>query len=225
VIRAFYHLVTKRKEDLSICWEVTQGCNGEFLDCFIDIPNVTWVDAQTFEECNSATEKYTGLQMPGAILSARGEKEKELVKFSDVFEPTLEIKNTVQALAVNHKLGEGKGIHVRRTDLCSYVHECGKTMTADSEFFDFIESNEGNCYLATDNPDTRDIFVSKYGKLIVFNSALEPKNHPHKRCSSLKDAVIDLLVLTKCAKFMGTKHSTFSRTITTIRSENDGKTK
>jgi hypothetical protein len=121
------------------------------------------------------------------------------------YEKALDIKNTI-------------GLHIRRTDFKE------QDQTPDIWFDKNIQSEiqknkEVRFFLATDNAWTQEKFLMKYGDRMVvidkhFNQIAEGERYPggHRiRHSTTDCALIDLMLLSKTKKVIGSKSSSYGR--------------
>jgi hypothetical protein len=81
------------------------------------------------------------------------------------------------------------------------------------QFFEFVENYPNKkIYLATDNNETQEMFINKYGKdRIVYNVKIATSESI--RQTSVKDAIIDLFACAQAFNFMGSGYSSFSGVI------------
>jgi hypothetical protein len=103
--------------------------------------------------------------------------------------------------------------HIRRTDSIGHVSFKHKT---DEEYMKFIDSHDNKLkiYIATDNRDTQDLFIKKYGDRLYIKPIIPSDKY---RQTSVQDAVIDIYVCAGANYFMGTDGSSFTDTINNIR--------
>jgi len=109
--------------------------------------------------------------------------------------------------------------------MTDFVEKIMKT-TADKvsyePFFNFIDkSNCNDVYLATDNKNTQQVFIEKYGSRIFFCEDLSEstltKFGSDGRFTSADAIYMDLFMCRDADKFMGTYKSTFSDFIKILR--------
>jgi hypothetical protein len=103
--------------------------------------------------------------------------------------------------------------HIRRTD--SINHNAFKHNT-DEDYMNYIDKHDSNLkiYIATDNRDTQNIFIKKYGNRL-FIKPIIPSNNV--RQTSVQDAIIDIYTCAGAKYFMGTEGSSFTDMINYIR--------
>lgn len=117
------------------------------------------------------------------------------------------------------------GLHIRRTDHVVYLNRINKNnLFRDNNYYEkkinlFNKFNpNSSVYLATDNYKTQKYFCQKYNN-IIYNYKI-PKKSRKLRVTSCEDAIIDILILSKCKEFVGTNMSSFTNLIKTFRKIN-----
>ena len=65
-------------------------------------------------------------------------------------------------------------------------------------------------FLCTDNKETQDSFIKKYGDRLT-------NKNPSERQIDIETALIDILITSKCKYFKGTTGSSFSNTIENLQ--------
>jgi glutamate synthase domain-containing protein 1 len=102
-------------------------------------------------------------------------------------------------------------IHVRRTDN-SEIAKINNNYTDDKDFFDFIEKNsDKKVFLATDNKETQELFIRKYGDRI--NIYKEILNSDSLRKTDLLNTIIDIYICSNAEMFLGSGWSSFTQLI------------
>lgn len=166
-------------------WEVNAACPGHFLQLFYPVPRVTFISKATrslFEM--HAVKVYNNSRDPFAItvqknvdvpgVSDKGHffyshHETKMYKF---FKPLPSIQRSATAYLATHNMCDAVSLHIRRTDLWAELFH--QRRTAYHAFERFIDSYppETKAYLMTDNPQTQQIFLDKYGneKLLVYRN-------------------------------------------------------
>ena len=201
---SYYLYCKKENKQLIVIWEITQSCDGFFLDYFEPIGNVI------FLKNNSSKLK---LDYDGCGWHPDFNPYRENI-FSDLkLLPTImnEVKEKLLLLENNFI-----AVHVRRTDHVDLAMS-NNSYTSDDEFFKFIEQyNDINLYVATDNKETFDLFYNKYDNKIKI--PYTTNIYVDKlRQTSLKDSIIDLYVCAYSKHFKGSGWSSFSSTILFIK--------
>jgi hypothetical protein len=194
-----------RKKDLRlvVIWIPDATCNGEFLEYFKPIPGVTFVNHK-IEPIH-----YTGQAMTETIVTHYGLKqEKDLYCYLTLHD---DLEDAVQNFIQNNQLNKCVGIHVRRTDYTGNL--IGKILNgtnADKDFCDYIQKYSANrqFFLATDNRDTQEYYIQKYSDRVRFYASIPRSDNLRK--TTLKNAIIDIYLLSYCKSIKGTYKSSFS---------------
>lgn len=112
-------------------------------------------------------------------------------------------------------------LHIRRTDHLTAIRPADQTR--DDAFDAFLDTAQSAAegaplpvYLATDNADTQARLTSRHGARVRVHRAISPRPGALRQ-TSLKDAVLDLLVCAASRIFMGSHGSSFSDTIAHMR--------
>ena len=108
-------------------------------------------------------------------------------------------------------------IHIRRTDFSAQTKRLA-TITTDEEFDSYIKENSDvKIYLATDNSNTQKLFSEKYKNVFFYDKIEKNSIEPYERNTSMDIAVIDIFICSKANKFLGTRGSSFSDIIESLR--------
>ncbi len=112
------------------------------------------------------------------------------------------------------------GLHLRRTDLLKHLKSRGldSKYSSDEKFLDAIDRTIiGGCehfFLATDNEPTKALIHHRFpGKIISYCQDFDDST---KRHTSVEDALIDLYLLSKCTRVIGSYQSSFSHYATIL---------
>ena len=97
------------------------------------------------------------------------------------------------------------GVHIRRTD--------NKTATAESTNEKFMtvmdelveEFNDITFFLATDDPETKELFVSRYDRVLTYDVECSRRD-----ARGVKDALLELMTLAQTRVILGSTSSNFS---------------
>lgn len=116
----------------------------------------------------------------------------------------LVLNSQMQSMLSSHShLAKGRiGIHVRRTD-----HSGAISLSPDESFFVFLDGQQGDLFLCTDDEEVEYSFQKRYGNRVISYK---------KRCRerdteiAIQDALIDLCLLAECRFIVGSSASTFS---------------
>jgi hypothetical protein len=182
---------------MEMYWVPSWACDGCFLDYFKPLENVTFIQEKN---PNAIINKYC----------------PEYIEHRNLFKDLYlneQMKKEMEDLW--NRIGspsEVVAIHVRRTDHIELAKK-NDNYTPDEEFFEFVENYPNKkIYLATDNNETQEMFINKYGKdRIVYNVKITTSESI--RQTSVKDAIIDLFACAQAFNFMGSGYSSFSGVI------------
>jgi len=184
---------------MEMYWTPTWACDGFFLDYFEPLPGVTFHREKNTSTSSLIQHKendvYTQHQGLLEDLKLNNRMEREMAYLWDRIGSPLEMV----------------AIHVRRTDHTELAKK-NNNFTTDEEFFEFVERYpDKKIYLATDNAETQDLFVERYGKdRVVYNVPILTSDGYKTRQTSVKDAVIDLFACARALHFKGSGYSSFS---------------
>lgn len=110
------------------------------------------------------------------------------------------------------------GVHIRRGDaVLSRAHGWKFRRSSDAAFLGAIDrelqSNpDVRFFLATDSEETQEVFCRRYGRAIVTNTEKEfVSSLPGQPKANQRDAVIDMMVLARTKRILGTYYSSFSK--------------
>lgn len=182
-----------------VIWEVTQKCNGFFLDYFEPVENIEFVrnnqnnykiDRDTFTEYPNFIPSYEKLKLRPNIMRIINDRK--------------------------NKLGDNYiSVHIRRTDHVELAKK-NNNFTTDSDFIHFIDTNKmgKNLYIAADNKETYESFRNRYSELVKFDYHSVIAG-PRK--TELLDAITDIFMCVFSDNFMGSGYSSFSGLIVHLR--------
>jgi hypothetical protein len=217
-VLGYYYLCNLNSKPLKVYWTADYLCNGLFTDFYEPIPNITFINSNkrvTFNFKGQTTFRKPLLTNTDMTNDQICTAEVECYK---LIKPKQFIIKTINDFLKEHNLNYNKmvGVHIRRTDHV-VVAKSVDMYTPDKEFFNFIEKHKDyKVYLATDNKQTQDMFIEKYGDRIVFYKNIMRSGN--KRKTNLEHAVVDIEILSHCKHFQGTAYSSFSRTVNMLRS-------
>ena len=184
---------------MTVIWDTyNEACPGYFLDYFEPIPNIEFLPKN---------EKKLKIDYEGCSAYSEFDPKKVFIYKELKLLPHLQqrIMEKVNKLENNYI-----AVHIRRTDHIDLAKK-NKVYTTDQDFYDFIDKNlENHCYLyiATDNRETQNIFIKKYGPEVPIIKMIEKSNK--KRQTTLEDSIIDLYMCIHAQKFKGSGWSSFS---------------
>ncbi len=137
--------------------------------------------------------------------------QENLVGYLKALRPRAAILQKIEEFAGCHAMQKMIGVHVRRTDFHS------RSRAQDSRYIDRMKQLIGQdpsiqFFLATDNPESETFFQSHFPKQIV----TYPKEYKTDRLrqTSVKDALIDMLLLARTKLIILPLYSSFSRLAT-----------
>jgi len=195
-------------------WNVNDHCNGRFEEIFEGIDNVSFV--KNYSEIGFEVPRYIASDNVinvfrnyyGVEMDYEGEcRVYGILKFRG------EIQNIVKDFIEVNFGRKTVGLHIRRTDDVEAAKRWGN-YTSDEDFDRIIESElsengDTKFYLSTDNEETQRRYRERYNDSIVYYRGIESSDN--LRQTSLRDAGIDLCLLSYCHHVEGSFHSTFTR--------------
>ena len=227
VVFSYYQKALENNEELVVIWDITEQCNGYFLDYFEPIENITFV----LNNDEGYQVDYRGYKWCKDYSPYAADHDKDIYQ---LLTPLPHLKKAIEE-RITQLEERYIAVHVRRTDH-AVLAKRNKRYTADSEFHRFLNANDSyNLYLATDNYTTQDQYLQRYPERIqslklagwgprfsLRKSILKPllnffnpiqDSHKALRKTSLEDAINDLYVCIHADKFMGSGYSSFSNFI------------
>lgn len=199
---SYYAYAKHLDKKLIVIWEINKDCVGYFLDIFQPLDGVTFLK----DNKNNLTIEYSG-HTP--ISRYNTTCYNKINHYND-----LKLLPEIQCIVDDYKkniLESYIAIHVRRTDHV-VVAKKNNRYTDDEEFFKFIEEHpEKKIFLATDNSETQQLFLSKYGDRICIYK--EIVNLESLRKTDILNSIIDIYICSYADIFLGSKWSSFSQLI------------
>ena len=121
-----------------------------------------------------------------------------------VFKPNSEVSDLMKPF-VEH-CASAIGVHVRRTD-----HAISHNNSSTSEFFQRIDKlpKDSKIFLATDDPVEEEAFLERYGDRVLW---YPKRSRDRDSIEGVQDGVVDLFLLSRTQRILGSYGSTFSRT-------------
>ena len=188
VLAAYVHVAKElyNNSEIVMIWDTNESCNGQFLQAFEPIPQVTFTTSNsrhTFEA--HALKRYPNTDVDMARIFELNNLiyNKSYFHFIQLslyanFIPIPDLNDIAIEFIRSHNICYSGAIHVRRTDLDAHhaIHDgWAKSMrTSDEDFFKFINNLPPDVpvYLLTDNRHTQLEFLSKYGedRIIVYHN-------------------------------------------------------
>lgn len=210
--------------ELHICWTPDDQCNGK-LDELVKLPGASVLDVPgALELMRQGGTKTAWTGVFGAdhhiygLLPLAPEQAQRIDASSDQFIQGLDFSEVIQARVREFMLSHGWdesviGVHVRGTDHAEYFAEQGQVheLSSDEGFRAKIDPLIGQgCsrfYLATDCLETLHKFQAWYGDRVF--TRVKRYDAGQLRQTSIEDALIDVVLLSKAQKIVGSKLSTF----------------
>ena len=207
------------EQELNVYWEMDDACNGHFLDIFEPINGLNFI----YNE-NTAEMDFSGFSTFDEILHAYMNRNnvdvdiyEEHQRMYSKLRPLPRIREKANMFCEKNRISKCIGLHIRRTDH-EGLAKAVESYSPDAEFIRFIQNNPDatGVFIATDNKATQDVFVSLYGDRVMFYSKIAQSESLRK--TSLEEALIDILICSRCRAFQGSSYSSYSGLIETLRS-------
>jgi len=137
---------------------------------------------------------------------------KEYLKYINWLVPTKEIDLATKNFIKGHKNFKNSiGLHIRRAEFLLNKDGRGR-VSKDENFYEeinniLIKNPQTQFFLATDSKETEKKFLNKFGKRIII---LLEKNWDKSTSESTKNALVEMLLLSKTRMILGTYLSTFT---------------
>jgi hypothetical protein len=199
VVFSYLKEARKQKRRLIVIWKQTDECQGWFLDYYQPIPHVTFVKDSDLD-----------ITYRGGNIHPNYDEHSECIYNHLQLVPWLQSELDEK----RKQLGDYIAVHIRRTDHVALAKAANK-YTSDEDFMKFIEANNKNIYLATDNKDTYTTYKRKYEHRIPFE--YHNDTNTSLRATSLKDSILDLYMCVYASEFQGSGYSSFSDLIYVLR--------
>ena len=203
VIFSYYNYANSLNTELSVIWNVTNHCNGHFLNYFQPVPNMHFIIKKN-------VSKNTKIDYKGCSVHPKNKPDYTYLKLL----PDMQEKIDKKRLLLGDKY---ISVHIRRTDHIENAKK-NNSYTTDDKFMQFIEENlkdsSTSLYVATDNTSTYSLYQNKYKNALKCNYH---KTQNTFRKTSLHDAIIDLYVCVHSTYFKGSGWSSFSGLIEQLR--------
>ncbi|MEM1038853.1 MAG: hypothetical protein AAGI12_05230 [Pseudomonadota bacterium] len=216
-ILTYLHLAEKAQAPLYCCWEADEHCPGLFQDYFEPLyrpifGQAHWDHHMTLRDVIS----FRGQGYPTDIAEAHG------VNLSDAQHTALyeklvlkpELRSQIDAFADSVDIGSCIGLHIRRTDHVKDAVSQTGGYADDNQFMTQIEALiaqdvQARFFLATDNAETQQTFQDRFGERLVIYSSV-PRSDALRK-TSLRHAIFDVYLLSKCQRIFGSTYSSYSQ--------------
>ena len=210
-----YRLVAQAQGRLlMVIWRQDAECNGDFLSYFEPLDGVVFVDSPPawdptpeIANCTHPDIGHTEEVDGWAMLRPTAKMELAIERRVTGLEPPF------------------VAVHIRRTDFSTFFGPAFQ-QTTDASFETFLDKprlEKHRVYIATDNGDTHERFSNRY-RARLGTAVASPRGEGLRfdgsslRQTPLRDAIIDLFVCASSDSFLGSFGSSFSETITHLRS-------
>ena len=209
-----YFINKYQDEGLKVVWTPNYACNGNFLDYFEPINNISFVETKNeLQNVFNATLKYM-------INSQQDDLGKSCI-FMQLNQLKLipEIQSKLDYY-LNSLTKPFIAIHIRRTDYGRILQKLKDAPTED-DFHEFISQYPNHdIYIATDCKKMQLKFINKYVDRILFYKKIEAcEGTTYLRQTNLEHSIMDIYICCHAEYFMGTKDSTFSRFIKQLKNK------
>lgn len=193
---------------LKVVWDANEYVSGaQWRDVFLPLPGVEFSDRGPWDvEAWSQPEGAPVNWEHGLVTDLRP------------------VPALAQRIAGIGTMGDLAAIHVRRTDHIPNCAVTGEHVEPWEDFVVWAEMCRKTVYVSTDNRETQTLLLERlrfYGLNAISPAELVGTDAQgltdHHRNGSLADAVVDLYVCSAAAMFKGTRGSSFTDTIETIR--------
>jgi hypothetical protein len=104
------------------------------------------------------------------------------------------------------------GLHIRRTDNVKAIQNSPTEKYIDLVDKKIQEDSSARFFLATDCPETQRIFSERYNDKVLFRE----KQFGRNSLQGMESSLIDLYLLSRCCKVIGSYYSSFSHTAADI---------
>jgi hypothetical protein len=105
------------------------------------------------------------------------------------------------------------GVHIRQTDNKRAIHDSPLHLFYKKMDTCLMNQPETTFFISTDDPSVEDAFKVKYGERIY---TIPNKNFSRNSVEGMQQAVVDMFLLSKTQKIIGSFHSTFNITAAKI---------
>lgn len=166
-------------------------------------PYVAQFDSKAYGQF---AEFKTGLTSPSSNYVATCWRINEGPRYGERFHPTDSIDSQVKAI-VDSFNEFTFGVHIRGTD--AEIAKKHSNVDAFRNRIDAIISDhaEARFFLATDEPAIKEDLIQRYGDRILF---FEQAGYSRSSSENIRNALIDLLCLSRTREVLGSYFSTFS---------------
>ena len=119
-----------------------------------------------------------------------------------------EAEKTLAIMMADGGSGKAVGVHIRRGDNSASVQVSPLELFLERMQAELNQDAQARFYLATDDPNTECMVVARFPGRVTIRA----KDFARDRTKGVQDALVDLLVLSKCSLVLGSYWSSFSQT-------------
>ncbi len=123
-----------------------------------------------------------------------------------IFQPSSECRERIETI-VREFVENTVGVHIRRTDNTTSIRESPLSFFINEMKKELEEEPETKFYLATDSAEEREKLCEIFQDKIIYNLGNKLERDTEE---GVKDAVVDLYLLSKTKKIIGSRGSSFS---------------
>lgn len=216
-LNGFGYLAKLKNVKLFAIWEYSPECPTNFDDLFYNISNII-----ILKNKNNIPNNVVNIgKCSNYVRRQWNIKDNNHKKFYKNFKLKENVITEINNFLGKNDLNNTLGLHIRRTDHIIYLKNSNNMhLYRDDTFYineinKFMKNNKnGKIFLATDNKKTQDFFINNFNN-IIYLKKIEKNNK--LRTTYVKDALIDIIILSKCKKFVGSLKSSFTTTANIFR--------
>lgn len=228
VVAALAYVAGQTGHHFTVVWQKDHFTNGDFAEIYQPIAGLTVVARHSGSrdlETIATTPSLIG-QLIGARPSPKALKQL----YPRVFKPVTPLQQRIDRYCTQHRITECIGLWIRDREHRSYresVLRSGNVKTRAEHHFlnvpgDFVRliangPSSQRYYVATDDRKILDALVRRFGASRILNGSQSWTTNAFRQ-NTLRDAVFNLHVLSRCARFYGTWRSSYSTTVDQLRS-------
>ena len=216
-IIGFGYLAKKKNKNLYAVWKKGRECPGYFRELFLSIKNIILLDSSS----NLPKNVINYGILNDYIYKNHGTKYNEHLQYYKKLKIKKNILDKINNYIKINNISKCLGVHIRKTDHIEYLKNNNNKQfpIRDYDFYEkeidkFMKNNNNNIYLATDNKTTQDYFIKKYPNILFYKLIEQSDN---LRQTTLEDALIDISILSRCNKFIGTHLSSLTYMVTDFK--------
>jgi hypothetical protein len=134
--------------------------------------------------------------------------------------PSEDVQREVAAFSMRHDIGAMRGLHIRHTDNVGAYPFWEKNVpdfrperiSQVEGFMDVIASSSDHFFLSTDDAEVEKKILSRFpGRVTVFPKIYrDPIAKVRLRTSTIREALVEMILLGRCRSLIGTYFSSFS---------------